>query len=73
MLPQFFFAFVLEFLVDNVDEEFEAKKIILFFPKMRVTKKFLTWAAAKKIFIDLIEFFNQSLHFKNNPNSTFLC
>ena len=56
--PQFFFAYFLEFLIDNVDEEFEAKKnnTLLsgnagdennFFPEMR----------RQKIFIDLIELF----------------
>ena len=35
-------------------------------------KKIFTRAAAKKFFINLIEFFEQSLHLKNYSNSTFL-
>ena len=49
------------------------KKIILLFPEMQVTKKIFTRAAAKKLFfINLIEFFKQSLHLKAYSNSTFL-
>ena len=40
---------------------------------MRVTKNIFIRAAAKKFFINLIDFSKQSLHLKNYSNSTFLC
>ena len=38
---------------------------------MQVAKTIFTWVAQKKIFINLIEFFKQSLHLKNYSNSSF--
>ena len=51
------------------------KEIILLFPEIPVTNKiFFNRVAAKKtFFINLVEFFKQSLHLKNYSNSTFLC
>ena len=48
------------------------KKIPLL-PEMRMTKKILIRAAAKKIFINFTDFFKWSLHLKNFSSSTFLC
>ena len=50
------------------------KEIILLFPEIPVTKKIFNSVAAKKLFfINLVEFFKQSLHLKNYSISTFLC
>ena len=48
-----------------------SKKVTLV-SEMRMTKEIFTWAVAKNFFINLTEFFKQSLHLKNYSNNTFL-
>ena len=64
----------LELLVEIGVCGWKAKKIILLFPKMRVTKKKSSPGRPEKsFFINLMELFKQSLNLKNYSNGTFLC
>ena len=48
------------------------KEIILLFPEIPVTKKIFNSVAAKKLFfINLVEFFKQSLHLKTTLSALF--